>query len=226
VLTDSTANKHVGMVLPGATFQSADAGHPGFGGFLHLDGNDGSIDPQLASEVDVRGFPAPNGSWSVAGWVRAPAGDTGNGYATIISTELLRNYGWQLNLRLAPASQTNPLNQESAYQYAYWVGPGDSQYRYIECACFVADGWVHVAGVADFDRQLISIYHDGVLVGSQDAPEPIKPGSMILYFGRWGSASDRRLVGDLDDFVVYDRALTQPEIKQLASGPLPATPPP
>ena len=48
----------------------------------------------------------------------------------------------------------------------------------------------------------------------------------MLYFGRWSLDTTRRLLGDLDDFVIYNRALTLPEIKQLARAPLPATPPP
>ncbi len=42
----------------------------------------------VQSEVQVPTFPQPTGSWSVAGWVRAPAGDTNHTYATIVSTEI------------------------------------------------------------------------------------------------------------------------------------------
>ena len=221
-LTDSTSNKHDGIVFPGAVFQAADAGHPGFGGFLRFYGS-------AMSEVDVPGFPNPTGgSWSVAGWISAPGGDTGDSYATIISTEVPNVGGWQLNLELAPPMSSNPKNPISLYQYAYSKGTGaaDGGYIYRNCECFVPGIWVHVAGVYDADKATISIFHNGILADSAPAGQNILPGSNILYFGRWGFDDSRRLTGDLDDFVIYDRALTQPEIQQLTRAPLPTTPPP
>jgi hypothetical protein len=218
-LTDSTANHYDGTLMAGATFRPGEH----FGGTLHFDGTD-------QSEVQVPLFPQPSASWSVAGWVRAPAGDTSRDvYATIASTEVPVTPtgpgagGWQLNLRLG--TPTNPNNNKSLYQYAYWTGPMDGDYSFEECECFVPDEWAHIAGVFDADSQTISLYHNGTFVGSK-TPEPnIIPGSNILYFGRWGyDSSSRRLIGDLDDFVIYNRALTLPEIRQLARAPLPTTP--
>jgi hypothetical protein len=132
--------------------------------------------------------------------------------------------GWQLNLRIGTPS--DPLNSDSLYQFAYWIGPNANNYSFKECHCFVADEWAHVAGVYDAATQTISIYHDGSLAGSDTQKPGILRGTDTLYFGRWGFDTGRRLIGDLDDFVIYNRALTPPEVKQLASGPLPATPPP
>jgi hypothetical protein len=200
-----------------ATWKMASEGHPGFGGFLHFDRG-------LQSEVQVPGFFQPNqSSWSVAGWVRAPAGDTEDSYATIVSTEIPLVGGWQLNLRLAPP--LNPTNAVSLYQYAFSKGMGVTDYIFENCECFVPDAWVHIAGVFDADRQTISLYHNGILSGSTPADQTIIRGSDTLYFGRWEDQPTRRLLGDLDDFVVYNRALTLPEIKQLARAPLPAMPP-
>jgi len=194
-----------------------------FGGALRLLGGD--------SEIQVPMFTQPNASWSVAGWIRAPIQDTSDGYATIMSTEIpqtatgLPAGGWELNLRIGMPS--NPANPISLYQYAYWKGPLDNAYSFQECKCFVENEWTHIAGVLDLDRQTISIYHNGSLVGS-DGPAPkIRPGTDTLYFGRWGfDDTSRHLIGDLDDFVVYNRALTPPEIRLLASAPLPVAPPP
>ena len=66
----------------------------------------------------------------------------------------------------------------------------------------------------------------GCLASSSAAEQGILPGNDIVYFGRWGFDDTRRLLGDLDDFVIYNRALTVPEIQQLARAPLPAMPPP
>ncbi len=213
-VADSTASHHDGTLLPLGTIWL-----PGehFGGALHFDGTD-------QSEVQVPGFQKPSGSWSVAGWIRAPAGDTGNTYATIISTEIAGVGGWQLNLGLAPPVPTNPMNTISLYQFAYSTGTG-LDYIFENCECFVPDAWVHIAGIFDTDRQTISLYQNGIFAGSKTAQQGILQGSDILYFGTWGSDSLRHLTGDLDDFVVYNRALTQPEVKQLVRAPLPATPP-
>jgi concanavalin A-like lectin/glucanase superfamily protein len=219
-VTDSTGhfNGDLPPTAPTATWKMASEGHPGFGGFLHFDGG-----PQ--SEVQVPGFFQPNqASWSVAGWVHAPAGDTKDSYATIVSTEIPLVGGWQLNLRLAPP--VNPTNAVSLYQYAFSKGMGGTDYIFENCECFVPDTWVHIAGVFDADKQMISLYHDGISAGSTPADQTIIHGSDTLYFGRWEDQTSRRLIGDLDDFVVYNRALTLPEIKQLARAPLPATPPP
>jgi hypothetical protein len=197
-------------------------GQSGFGGALRFDGT-------VQSEVQVPMFPQPTASWSVAGWIRASANLTQSGsYATIMSTEIPLaagppGGGWQLNLRIGTPS--DPLNSISLYQFAYWIGPDASSYSFEECRCFVADQWAHVAGVYDADTQTISIYHNGSLAGSDTQKPGILRGTDTLYFGRWGFDTDRRLIGDVDDFVIYNRALTAPEIKQLASGPLATTPP-
>jgi arabinan endo-1,5-alpha-L-arabinosidase len=214
MLTDSTANHYDGTLLTGATWI---AGQPGFGGALHFDGSD-------QSEVDVLAFPQPSASWSVAGWIRAPAGDTGTTYDTIVSTEVPNSGGWQLNLGLAPAVLTNPMNTVSLYQYAYSKMPAGA-YSFANCNCFVPDTWVHIAGVFDADQKTISIYRNGTFAASQAQEPKIELGSDTLFFGRWGFDSTRRLIGDLDDFVVYNRALSSPEIRQLARAPLPATTP-
>lgn len=220
-LADSTTNKRDGIVFPGAIFQTADAGHPGFGGFLRFYGSP-------MSEVDVPGFPKPTGSWSVAGWIRAPGGDTGVSYATIISTEVPNVGGWQLNLELAPTPPVDPKNTTSLYQYAFSKGTAaaDGGYNFGNCECFIPNAWVHIAGVFDADMRTILIFHNGILAASAPAEQNILAGTDILYFGRWGFDNSRRFTGELDDFVIYNRALTQPEIQQLTRAPIPNTPPP
>ncbi len=221
-LTDVAGSHHDGtlLTLTGTTWIP---GQSGFGGALRFDGSD-------QSEVQVPAtFPQPTASWSVAGWIRAPNISTADLYATIISTEIpvsptTNAGGWELNMRIG--TPTNPDKAQSLYQYAYSQGTGASNYTFAECDCFVSDTWVHVAGVFDADKKTISIYQNGIFASRKSAETLILMGSDVLYFGRWGFDSTRRLTGDLDDFVIYNRALTQPEIKQLARGPLPTTPPP
>ena len=102
-----------------------------------------------------------------------------------------------------------------------------SGYIFQNCECFVPDEWVHVAGVFDADKQTISLYQNGILAGStRRRTRPSFPAATRSISGAGGFDDTRRLTGDLDDFVVYNRALTLPEIQQLARAPLPATPPP
>jgi hypothetical protein len=215
-LADLSGNGRAGMVLPGATWA------PGrFGGALHFDGT-------TLAEVNVPSFPQVTGSWSVAGWVNAPAGDTGDSYATIVSTENLQVGGWEFNLRLVPpgAPPASPP-VSSLYQFAYWIGPGQSNYVNRECDCFTPSQWVHVAAVLDAGAQTLSFYRNGVFQGSTLAATAVQPGNSTLYFGRWANDDSRRLTGDLDDFVIYNRPLEQAEVQRLAREPMPpmVTPP-
>jgi len=220
-VTDVAGNHHDGAMLTD-TATTWIPGQSGFGGALRFDGT-------VQSEVQVPMFPQPTASWTVAGWIQAPANVTPPGsYATIMSTEIPlasnpTGGGWQLNLRIG--TPTDPMNSVSAYQFAYWIGTHANDYSFEECNCFVAGEWAHIAGVFDADAQKISIYDNGIIAGSKASTSGILEGTNTLYFGRWGFDTGRRLIGDLDDFVIYDRALTPPEIKKLASGPLPATPP-
>jgi hypothetical protein len=210
ILTDDSGHNRHGTILAGVTSTSMGQ----FGGALHFDGS------TTDSEVDVPNFPQPTASWSVAGWVKAPNGDTGDTYATIISTEVLNTGGWQLNLALSPTISS------SLYQFAFWIGQRETNpYTYNQCQCFVADQWVHVASVLDTETQTLSLYRNGVLTGTTLAPQTITSGNDTLYFGRWPNDNDRRLFGDLDDFVVYGRALAPAEVLQLTRAAVPRAPP-
>ena len=110
----------------------------------------------------------------------------------------------------------------SLYQFAYWVGiTGLSDYANQECACFVPNTWTHVAGVFDADAHTLSFYRNGELTGSTATTQNIRAGSSTLYFGRWGNDDTRRFIGDLDDFVIYNRVLVLAEIQRLAREKVP-----
>lgn len=212
-LTDSTINHHDGMIEGATTWLPGEH----FGGALRF----------MGGQVVVPIFTHPTASWSVAGWIRAPNVSTGDLYATVVSTEIPVTPtgptagGWELNMRVATPG--DPTKATSLYQYAY---PDQGGYSFAECDCFVSDEWEHIAGVFDADAQTISIYHNGSFAVGKASMPNILPGTDMLYIGGWSLDATRRLLGDLDDFVIYNRALTQSEIQQLARAPLPATPPP
>lgn len=79
--------------------------------------------------------------------------------------------------------------------------------------------WTHVAVVLGPSGG--SLYFDGDLVTSNDiALRPADLGSTLKnYIGRSQFSTDPYLDGAIDEFRVYDRALTPGEIKALATGP-------
>jgi len=218
MVLDSSGNDHHGLIAGGATWI------PGrFGKALRFD----------AGEVRVDSFPQPGmASWSVLAWIRSPRDlMTGATYATIISNELLRSGGWQMNIRttVAPA----------LYQFAYWKGPTENDNVFQNYEQVLPDQWVHLAGVYDKNSRTISIYRNGLpvmvngLAVSELADKPIKQGTTTLYLARWPPEStaaaqdtgeERRLTGDLDEIAVYNRALDAKEVAALARAPIPQRP--
>jgi hypothetical protein len=218
VLSDSSGNDHNGQIQGGYTWIDGR-----FGKALHFD----------SGEVRVDAFPQPGmASWSVLAWVRTPHDlVTGTTYATVISNELLRSGGWQMNIRttMAPA----------VYQFAYFKGPSENENVFQNYEQVLPDEWVHVAGVYDKNSRTIRTYRDGVpvmrdgMAVSEPADASIKQGTTALYLARWPPESsakaidtgeERRLTGDLDEIAIYNRALEARDIAALARAPIPQKP--
>ena len=64
----------------------------------------------------------------------------------------------------------------------------------------------------DADKQTISLYHNGIFAGEPGRRPDHPSGNDDALFRSLADDDNRRLFGDLDDFVVYNRALTPPEI--------------
>ena len=219
VLTDHSGNGLNGQILNASWIE----GPPGFGGALHFN----------ASEVSVPMFPRalPMGPWTVAGWARLHAENFNSTYLTLISTENVFHGGWQMNAGETPVTDVPP--SIPIYQFGYWVGPMEGDYFVVNCACVLYDEWVHLAAVVDpMNRQMLfyrnGVYQETTVPAAGAAFPPIKEGSATLYLGRWppnpppdGPEIKRELTGDLDDFVVYSRALAPREIERLAREGLP-----
>ncbi|MES1172430.1 MAG: LamG domain-containing protein [Bacteroidota bacterium] len=200
--TDRSGNRHHGTV-GGATWTTAGR----FGGALHF---------ESGNEVTVPNFPHAGPAFSVALWVRPPAQDLGTStYATLVSTEIVFAGGWEINAMLSPI--------DSRYQMGYYNGPGDSDYFTFDCRCVTPLQWTHIASVVDATAGTLSFYKDGVYQGQSVVTEPIKPGTDTLYFGRW-QMTGRLFAGDLDDVVIYDRALEPADVAALAKAPAPIPP--
>jgi hypothetical protein len=174
-----------------------------FGGALHF--ADGA-------RVAVPSFPQATASWSVALWARIPAGVTAPYYVTFVSTEAVFVGGWEMNAMLMP--------NDVHFHFGYWEGPGAAQYAHAECYCVAPDRWTHLAAVVDSQTLALSFYADGLLAGHSAISRGISAGNTTLLMGLW-EMGDRQFTGDLDDVVIYNRALAPHEVAALAVSPAP-----
>lgn len=215
-VTDDSGNDHHGTLTGGTWIEGQ------FKGALHF---------ELGSEVSVRAFPPATDQWTVALWVRPPSEDLGATYLTLLSTELVFNGGWEMNVLLEPNNRL--------YQFSYYLGPKKPDYYTHNCACVVAQRWTHLAAVVNGAAGTLDFYHDGLLdktasvppATSPAGPRLILPGSSSLFMGRFLAPDPeqmppefRRFKGDLDDVAIYDRALSINEVAALARGPVPPRP--
>ncbi len=177
-----------------------------FGGALHLNAGD---------FVTVNDFPDAPLSFSVSVWVRTAAAPMG-GYGTLLSTELLYDGGWQFNLEGNDAG--------IATHFAYWDNTING-YTLARCACVVPNEWMHLVSVVDSANasHTLVLYVNGAVSANKTGVQSILPGAPALSIGTW-SGGQRFLVGDIDDVAIYDRALSQTEVRELGQHP-PIEPP-
>jgi Concanavalin A-like lectin/glucanases superfamily len=214
-LVDDSGNQNTGTIL-GATLTP---GH--FGNALHF---------ESGNSVFVGNFPQAHPSWSVSLWVRPAAwaspsptdnsGDTYDAYVTLISTEIIPQGGWEMDVIFRQ-------REASTWKYNFaFLNPSDAgvlKYQWAETNDFEVGAWTHLVAVVDSDAMKLQFYENGVLSIENPITSLIQPGSDTLYLGTWTSGG-RYFVGDLDDIVIYGRALTQTEVGTLYTQPAPATP--
>lgn len=182
-----------GMWIPGGQFRGA----------LRFTGND---------FVTVNNFPNASETFSVSAWIRSANTDPDAGFETVLSTELVFDGGWQLNL---------VKTSSTAIQFAYWDrSAGDAgAYTTYDCNCLPANQWTHVVSVVDGTMHTLSVYINGQ-VHVTPAVHAIFPGTQALLMGKWSGAV-RFLVGDLDDVSIYNRVLASAEVTELGQHPPP-----
>lgn len=77
--------------------------------------------------------------------------------------------------------------------------------------------WTHLAFVLDREAKVMSAYQNGVLVGSEDlAGEPIAAREQNLLVGNTSTGS-APFQGQLDDFAIWGRVLSESEIQSIFS---------
>ena len=222
LLLDRTGYGHNGSII-GATWLP-DSGHTGFGGALHF---------ESGNSVMVGSFPDATDSWSVSLWVRpatwgspSPSPDNSDTYVTLISTEIagIGGGGWEMAARFP--------NWERTWRYNFaYPSPSDAApwtYQWAEPVGLDFGIWTHLVAVVDSSASAmkLSFYKNGVLSTSAEKTitSLILPGSNALYLGTWWKGG-RYFVGDLDEIVIYGRALTKDEVLALFTRPAPLNSP-
>jgi hypothetical protein len=196
VVRDQSGNGHDGVLTGGAWIA---AGH--FGGALSL---------ASGGSVAVANFPQAASNWTVSVWTKSSAADLAASTAdlsTVISTETVFAGGWQIHLDNRPNYRR--------FDAAYWAGPNTTDYVQTLCACIEPDGWIHLTAVWDASVAKMTLYLDDQAVDEAPMPTPILTGDSTLYIGTW-NMGNRFLVGEVDDFAIWGRALRPTEVAAIS----------
>jgi Concanavalin A-like lectin/glucanases superfamily len=77
-----------------------------------------------------------------------------------------------------------------------------------------------LTAVFDNDAQQFTLYQNDSVVDRMMMPAAIQSGDSTLYFGKWTQAA-RFLAADLDDFAIWNRALSAGEVAVISQQPPP-----
>jgi hypothetical protein len=173
------------------------------GNALNLDGFDDHVDIPYVAEYDC-----PDGVTVMAlvRWSVDPA--TGNPYAAIVSTGE-HQYILQHSGLTPPGPGINEF-----FEFAVETDQGRN---YSWSSSYVAPNiWYHVTGVYDPLAEEIRLYVNGTLENVTAHNGTINTTGTLFNIGnRWHSgAHDRHFEGDIDEVVVWDRALTSVEVSR------------
>jgi hypothetical protein len=127
--------------------------------------------------------------------------------STVIGAEMVFAGGWQIHLDNRP--------NDRRFDAAYWSGPNTTDYVLTYCPCIEADRWIHLTAVWDASVGKTTLYLDDQAVDQSPMPTPILTGDSTLYMGTW-NMFNRFLVGDIDDFAIWGRALQPAEIAAIS----------
>jgi len=79
--------------------------------------------------------------------------------------------------------------------------------------------WTHIAGVYDGNGRGLTMYVDGEFIGNQPVAGELDQNSEALYFGCDSSEQLESWEGGIDEVRIYDKALTEAEVKYLCRPP-------
>jgi hypothetical protein len=72
--------------------------------------------------------------------------------------------------------------------------------------------WIHIVAVRDAANDLLSLYADGVLLGSASETSGDISSGEVMFIGESTDETETAMSGDMDDIRIYDIALTEDDI--------------
>jgi hypothetical protein len=194
---DHSGNHHVGALTGGSWITDGR-----FNGGLYLTRGD---------YVTVPDFPAATSDWTVSAWVRYAQSDIGSDLATILSTEIPRTGGWEMQ---------GPVNGETSEIEFGFSRPNELYWNLI-CCQIQPDQWMHLTAVVDSQRLTSTLYQGDAVQVQKSIQSFILPGNDTLHIGieQTPTVFEWPLQGAVDEIRIYDRALNAAEILHLDTAP-------
>lgn len=150
------------------------------------------------------------GSYSVSAWAKLT---DKNGFYHVVSQEGDRVGGFLV--RYSPDVDRWIFGMPSA------DSDNDTMQWAIGTSVPRAGVWTHLAAVHDADQHKIFLYVNGILDGEKSLTATIDAGgSFVVGLGKFQGARTGRFNGSLDEITVYDGALNQREVADLAKLPV------
>lgn len=193
-------------------------------------GNNGTYvnTPSFGTGVDGGSFKMAGGSsTSSSPYVKIPNGLL-NGNDNLTISTYAKWGGGSINQWLFALGQNNMKyiftspNGGSGQKAAITIGSWQTEQNFSATSPLSSNTWKHVAMVINSDQHTVSLYVDGVKVGSNNnitiKPSDLHDGTKDYsgYIGKSFYPGDPYFGGEVDDFRIYNRALTAVEIASLA----------
>ncbi|MCA9023731.1 MAG: exo-alpha-sialidase [Planctomycetaceae bacterium] len=204
IVADMSGNGHtaaiVGDVIAGEGVSGAGADFPG--------GVGNTADDYIAIDVEkIAPSDIPTSAITLATWVKVE--DTGNTHEIFASQTGSGEFITHVELRNNNTIRFL-LRDDSGNDIINFIG---SSYSF--------DTWFHIAATYDQATNQVVVYVNGVSVFSGPATSNVNIGSDWDLGARVGSTTDnaRPFTGEMDEFYLFSRALSGPEVMTLASVP-------
>ena len=173
------------------------------GSAIHFNGTNAYLATGLkAEDINVDGKRAR----TISFWTKVegnPRNDSGfYGYGSLLNTDGANQY-WALR-RIDNSSYTR--FQSEHWGWGPWISHGSS----------LLNVWSHI--VHSYDGSNMLLYRDGNLIYSAARAEIGTGNQVDMQIGRWRNDSNAYFFGLIDEFRVYDDALTQNEILSIFAG--------
>jgi len=193
-VSDGSGNGRDGTAQVGSSFGQGPAG---YGRALVLDGTSGHADLPIGSLIQSLS------STTVATW----ANWSGTG-----SWQRLFDFGIDTDIYMF----VTPNSGSGTLRFAITTTSGTGE-SIVEASPGLTEGWHHVAVTIDGATAEMGLYLDGLLVGSvMTETLPMDLGNTTQnWIGRSQYEADAYFNGSVDDFRIYNRALSEAEVRYL-----------